>query len=170
LWYCCIPPWEMHFVLVFRCMSYDACEMWNSVDLDAGSNFCEFSHILAGSRMQPLMTAKSWLDLGCGRQAGSRLLLGWPMYQLRELIKARYKHWPLSNGLQLEHLLQTCQQSNGQRKSPLPIRGPFVKTLETQVHNTHLWYWFYSNGLCFGAHYQSSLWAQTNNHFHVTGG
>jgi hypothetical protein len=29
------------------------------VNLDAGSNFCEFSHILAGSRMQPLMAAES---------------------------------------------------------------------------------------------------------------
>jgi hypothetical protein len=27
--------------------------MWISVNLDVGSNFCEFSHILAGSRMQP---------------------------------------------------------------------------------------------------------------------
>jgi hypothetical protein len=25
------------------------------VNLDAGSNFCEFSQILAGSRMQPVM-------------------------------------------------------------------------------------------------------------------
>jgi hypothetical protein len=31
------------------------------------------------------------------------------------------KHLPLSNGLQLEHTLQTCQQSNGHHKSPLPI-------------------------------------------------
>jgi hypothetical protein len=54
-------------------LSYDACELI-SVNLDAGSNFCEFSHILAGSRMQPMMAAKSWLDLGCSRQAGSRLL------------------------------------------------------------------------------------------------
>jgi hypothetical protein len=46
----------------------------DSVNLDAGSNFCEFSHILAGSSMQPLMAAKSWLDPGCSRQAGSRLL------------------------------------------------------------------------------------------------
>jgi hypothetical protein len=37
------------------------------------------------------------------------------------LIKARYKHWSLSNRLQLEHPLQTWQQSNGHRKSPLPI-------------------------------------------------
>jgi hypothetical protein len=29
------------------------------VNLDAGSNLCEFSHILVGSRMQPLMAAKS---------------------------------------------------------------------------------------------------------------
>jgi hypothetical protein len=27
--------------------------MWISANLDAGSSFCEFSHILAGSRMQP---------------------------------------------------------------------------------------------------------------------
>jgi hypothetical protein len=41
------------------------------VNLDAGSNFCEFSHILAGSRMQPLMAAKSWLDQdAAGKQAG----------------------------------------------------------------------------------------------------
>jgi hypothetical protein len=45
-------------------LSYDACELWISVNLDVGSNFCEFSHILAGSRMQPLMAAKSWLDPG----------------------------------------------------------------------------------------------------------
>jgi hypothetical protein len=31
----------------------------DSVNLDVGSNFCEFSHILAGSRMHPLMAAKS---------------------------------------------------------------------------------------------------------------
>jgi hypothetical protein len=48
--------------------------MWISMNLDAGSNFCEFSHILAGSRMQPLMAAKSWLDLGCSWQAGSWLM------------------------------------------------------------------------------------------------
>jgi hypothetical protein len=46
--------------------------MWISVNLDVGSNFCEFSHILAGSRMQPLMVAKSWLVPGCSQQAGSR--------------------------------------------------------------------------------------------------
>jgi hypothetical protein len=49
-------------------------ELWISVNLDAGSNFCEFSHILTGSTMQPLMAAKSWLVPGCSRQAGSRLL------------------------------------------------------------------------------------------------
>jgi hypothetical protein len=38
------------------------------MNLDAGSNFYEFSHILAGSRMQPLMDAKSWLVLGCSRK------------------------------------------------------------------------------------------------------
>jgi hypothetical protein len=43
-------------------LSYDACELWIFVNFDVGSNFCEFSHILAGSRMQPLMGAKSWLD------------------------------------------------------------------------------------------------------------
>jgi hypothetical protein len=77
LWYCCIPPCEMHFLLLrWWCwiLSYDACELWISVNLDVGSNFCEFSHILAGSRMQPLMAAKSWLDPGCSRQPGSRLL------------------------------------------------------------------------------------------------
>jgi hypothetical protein len=77
LWYCCIPPCEMHFLLVrWWCwiFSYDACELWISVNLDAESNFCEFSHILADFRMQPLMAAKSWLDRGCIRQAGSRLL------------------------------------------------------------------------------------------------
>jgi hypothetical protein len=55
-------------------LSYDACELWISMNLDAGSIFYAFSHILAGSRMQPLMAAKSWLDPGCSRQAGSRLL------------------------------------------------------------------------------------------------
>jgi hypothetical protein len=40
------------------------------VNLDAGSNFCEFSYILAGSRMQPLMAAKSWPDQdAAGKQA-----------------------------------------------------------------------------------------------------
>jgi hypothetical protein len=40
------------------------------VNLDAGSNFCEFSHIMAGSRMQPLMAGKSWLDQDAtGKQA-----------------------------------------------------------------------------------------------------
>jgi hypothetical protein len=34
------------------------------VNLDDGSNFYEFSHILAGSRMQPLMAAKSsWIRM-----------------------------------------------------------------------------------------------------------
>jgi hypothetical protein len=61
-------------------LTYDACELWISVNLDAGSNFCEFSLILAGSRMQPLMAAKSWLDPGCSRQADSRLLQGCPTY------------------------------------------------------------------------------------------
>jgi hypothetical protein len=64
------PPCEMMMLnFVIWCM-----ELWISVNLDAGSNFCEFSHILAGSRMQPLMAAKSGLDPGCIRQAGSRLL------------------------------------------------------------------------------------------------
>jgi hypothetical protein len=31
--------------------------LWISVNLDDGSNFYEFSHILAGSRMQPLMAS-----------------------------------------------------------------------------------------------------------------
>jgi hypothetical protein len=39
------------------------------VNLDAGSNFCEFGHILAGSRMQPLMAAKSWLVLAVQNRA-----------------------------------------------------------------------------------------------------
>jgi hypothetical protein len=54
LWYCCIPPFEMHFLLVrWWCwiLPYDACELWISMNLDAGSNFYEFCHILAGSRM-----------------------------------------------------------------------------------------------------------------------
>jgi hypothetical protein len=40
-------------------LSYDTCELWISVNLDAGFNFCEFSHSLTGSRMQPLMATKS---------------------------------------------------------------------------------------------------------------
>jgi hypothetical protein len=36
--------------------------LWIYVNSDAGYNFREFSHILAGSKMQPLMAAKSWLD------------------------------------------------------------------------------------------------------------
>jgi hypothetical protein len=51
-------------------LSYDACELWISVNLDAGSNFCEFSHILAGSRMQPLMAANpGWIQDAAGKQA-----------------------------------------------------------------------------------------------------
>jgi hypothetical protein len=46
------------------------------MNLDAGSSFCEFSHILSVSRIQPLMAAKSWLVLGCSRQAGSRFVDG----------------------------------------------------------------------------------------------
>jgi hypothetical protein len=61
-------------------LSYDACELWISVNLDAGSNFCGFSHILVGSRMQALMAAKCWPDPWCSRQAGSGLLYGWPTY------------------------------------------------------------------------------------------
>jgi hypothetical protein len=38
------------------------------VNLDVGSNFCEFSHILASSRMQPLMATKSWLVLESARK------------------------------------------------------------------------------------------------------
>jgi hypothetical protein len=38
--------------------------------LDARSNFYEFSHILASSRMQPLMAAKSgWMQDAAGKQA-----------------------------------------------------------------------------------------------------
>jgi hypothetical protein len=45
-------------------LSYDACELWISVNLDAGSNFCVFSHILAGSRMQPLMLSNpGWIRM-----------------------------------------------------------------------------------------------------------
>jgi hypothetical protein len=34
------------------------------VNLDAGSNFCVFSHILAGSRMQPLMLSNpGWIRM-----------------------------------------------------------------------------------------------------------
>jgi hypothetical protein len=73
----CIPhcPWifviflhsslgdAFHPCMRWRCwiLSYDACELWISVNLDVGSNFCKFSHILAGYRMQSLMAAKSWL-------------------------------------------------------------------------------------------------------------
>jgi hypothetical protein len=61
------PPCMRWWCWIF---SYDACELWISVNLDAGSNFCEFSHILAGSRMQPLMAVKSWLDKdAAGKQA-----------------------------------------------------------------------------------------------------
>jgi hypothetical protein len=38
------------------------------VNLDAGSNFFEFSHILAGSRMQALMAAKSFRMQPASRQ------------------------------------------------------------------------------------------------------
>jgi hypothetical protein len=41
--------------------------MWISVNLDVGSNFCNFCHILTGSRMQPLMATKSWLVPRCSR-------------------------------------------------------------------------------------------------------
>jgi hypothetical protein len=58
LWYCCIPPCEMHFLLVrWWCwiLSCDACELWISVNLDvefqdAAPDSCQ---ILDGSRMQP---------------------------------------------------------------------------------------------------------------------
>jgi hypothetical protein len=62
------------YEMMMRILSYDACELWISVNLDVRSNFCEFSHILSGSRMQPPMAAKSWLDPGCNWKAGSRLL------------------------------------------------------------------------------------------------
>jgi hypothetical protein len=62
----CIPPCEMMMLnFVTWCMWI----MWISVNLDAGSNFCEFGHILAGSRMQPLMAAKSWLVLAVQNRA-----------------------------------------------------------------------------------------------------
>jgi hypothetical protein len=65
------PPCEVMMLnFVIWCMWI----MWIFVNLDAGSNLCEFSHILVGSRMQLLMIAKSWLVPGCSRQAGSRLL------------------------------------------------------------------------------------------------
>jgi hypothetical protein len=86
----CMPPCPRIFVILLQSslwdaflpcvrwwcwiLSYDACELWISVNLDAGSNSYEFIHILAGSRMQPLMAAKSWLDPRCSQQAGSRLL------------------------------------------------------------------------------------------------
>jgi hypothetical protein len=42
--------------------------MWISVNLDVGSNLCEFSHILVGSMMQPLMAAKScWFQDAAGK-------------------------------------------------------------------------------------------------------
>jgi hypothetical protein len=70
------PPCEMIILnFIIWCMwIVDFCEF------DVGSNFCEFSHILASSRMQPLMATKSWLDPGWSRQAGSRLLYGWHTY------------------------------------------------------------------------------------------
>jgi hypothetical protein len=63
---------------------------------------------------------------------------------VRYIIKACYKHRPLSNGLQLKHPLQTCQQSNGHRKSSLPILtgGPHnvVRSLRHRRHRftTHV--------------------------------
>jgi hypothetical protein len=116
----------MHFFLVrWWCwiLSYDACELWISVNLDAGSNFCEFSHILAGSRMQTLMAANpGWFQDATGKQAA-----GYCRGGLRICNECFLKlvtdtdHWSLSNGLQLEHQLQTCQQSNGHRQSSLPV-------------------------------------------------
>jgi hypothetical protein len=67
----------MHFLLV----QDDDAEFCHTMHVKCGflliwmlDLISEFSHILAGSRMQPLMAAKSWLDPGCSRQAGNRLL------------------------------------------------------------------------------------------------
>jgi hypothetical protein len=69
---------------------------------------CGGCHILAGSRMQPLMA----------------------------LIKARYKHWSMSNGLHSESPLQTCQQCNRQCKSPLPVLDGGLQDL---AHSSRYW-------------------------------
>jgi hypothetical protein len=55
--------------------------------------------------------------------------------------------------------------------SSTPLHAPImVVCMGVMSSSMRLWYWFHSNGLCFGARYQSSLWAQRNNHFHVIGG
>jgi hypothetical protein len=43
--------------------------LWIFVNLDVGSNFCEFSHILAGSRMQPWwLPNPGWFQDAAGKQ------------------------------------------------------------------------------------------------------
>jgi hypothetical protein len=42
------------------------------MNLDAGSNFCEFSHILVGSRMQFLMGDDCQIPAGSRMQPASR--------------------------------------------------------------------------------------------------
>jgi hypothetical protein len=81
-----------------------------------------------------VVAAKSWLVPGCSPwwlpnpgwfhdPAGNRAgycSCGRRICK-RALIKARYKHWSVSNGLHSESLLQKCPQCNGQCKSPLPV-------------------------------------------------
>jgi hypothetical protein len=78
LWYSCIPPCEMHFLLVWG----DDTEFSHMMHVNSEFLWIWMMDLISvnlvisclGSRMQPLMAAKSWLDPGCSRQAGSRLL------------------------------------------------------------------------------------------------
>jgi hypothetical protein len=70
---------------------------------DAAPGDCQ---ILAGSRMFP---------------ATGQVTVGVATVSIMGIIKARYKHWSVSNGLHSESLLQKCPQCNKQCKSPLPV-------------------------------------------------
>jgi hypothetical protein len=100
-------------------LSYDACELCGFLwiwMLDLISVNLVISWLVP--RCSPWwLPNPGWFQDAAGKQAADYCRGGLCI----ALVKARYKHWSLSNELQLEHPLQTCQQCNGHRKSPLPV-------------------------------------------------
>jgi hypothetical protein len=71
-------------------------------------------------------------------------------------VKARYQSWPMGPRTWLVH--RDIGDAGWKHASPLIERkqtcvetdaSHFVESEEMQVHGTHLWCWFYSNGLFF---------------------
>jgi hypothetical protein len=120
--------------LLVRCIS----SLW-----DDDAEFCHMMHVNCGFLwiwMLDLIFVNlviSWLVPGCSpwwlpnpgwfQDATGKQAAGYCRGGLRICNECFLKlvtdtdHWSLSNGLQLEHQLQTCQQSTGHRKTPLPV-------------------------------------------------